>query len=316
MRVAVVDGMARTEPRHRPTLGVVPRCAVLLALTGLISLTSGCGRDTGKTTGKILVAAGIAPLADFARNVGGDLVEVELLVPPGSSPHTYQITARQMKFVSKASVLVLNGVNLEFWAEKVVDAADNPTLTVIRTADGLETINSAEGRGHLTSNPHVWLDPINAVHQVESIRDALVRADPAHKAEYRANARAYIEKLKRLDHDIRTEVNAFKSKEFIVFHPAWAYFARRYRLVQVAVIETSPGKQPSPSDLRRVIETARKLKAKAIFAEPQLSAKAAEVIAEEAGADVLFLDPLGRPPHYDYIQTMRGNLEQMSRALK
>ena len=292
------------------------RCVFPLALTALISIACGCQRHSHKATEKILVAASIAPLADFAKNVGGKLVEVELLVPPGSSPHTYQITPRQMKFVSKASVLVLNGVNLEFWAEKVVDAADNPTLTVIRAADGLETIDSAEGHGRSGSNPHVWLDPINAVHQVESIRDALVRADPAHKAEYAANAHEYIEKLKRLDQDIRTEVSTFKSKQFITFHPAWAYFARRYGLVQVAVIETGPGKEPSPSDLRRVIKTAGRLKAKAIFAEPQFSAKVAEVIAEEAGAEVLFLDPLGRPPHYDYIQTMRSNLKQISRALR
>lgn len=293
--------------------GIYP--ILLIVLIASVCLI-GCGREENKIGGRMEVAASIGPLYDFTRQVGGDLVEVSLLVPPGASPHTYQLTPDQMKLLSRASVLVLNGMNLEFWADKAVDAADNPKLIVVRTAEGLKTIDSAGDRDHAHGNPHVWLSPICAIHQVEAIRDALSRADRIHADVYKANARAYIEKLRRLDADIRARVGAFKTKGFVAFHPAWVYFARDYGLEQAAVIERSPGREPSPSEVADIVKVARSLKAKAIFAEPQFSPKAAEVIAEEADAKVLMLDPLGKPPNYDYIRTMRGNLDQMAKALE
>lgn len=264
----------------------------------------------------MIVAASIAPMADFAGNVGGDLVDVELLVPPGASPHTYQLDPEQMRLLSKASVLVLNGVNLEFWADKAIGGAENPKLIVVRTAEGLPLIGSPEDHIHEGGNPHVWLDPIYAIYQVQAIRDAFTKADPAHKSQYTANAADYIRKLRQLDADIRSQVRSFRHKRFVAFHPSWVYFARRYGLVQAAVIEESPGREPSPSHIREIVESAKRMHAKAIFAEPQFSPKAAQVIADEVGAKVLMLDPLGKPPDYDYVKTMRGNLKQMAEALR
>jgi len=299
------------------------RAGIGLAAALLPALfAAGCGRQPsslgklGTARGKMLVAAGIAPMASFAKEVGGDLVQVELMVPPGASPHTYQPQPDQMKFLSRASVLVLNGIKIEFWAEKAIEAADNPRLIVVRTADGLDIIDSRHDKEHPGGNPHVWLDPINAIHQVEAIRAAFIEADPRRRADYERNAAAFIAKLKRLDADIRAQVKMFKSRSFISFHPAWVYFARRYGLTEAATIERSPGREPSPAEIREVVDTARRIRAKAIFAEPQFSPKAAEVIAGETGARVLMLDPLGKPPDYDYIKTMRDDLAQMSRALK
>jgi zinc transport system substrate-binding protein len=264
----------------------------------------------------MLVAAGIAPMANFAREVGGDLVEVELMVAPGASPHIYQPQPDQMKMLSKASVLVLNGVKLEFWADKVVEAADNPKLIVVKTAEGLPIIESAHDQVHPGGNPHVWLDPTNAMRQVKAIRDAFAKADPAHARTYETNAERFIAELTELDADIRAQVKTFRSRSFISFHPAWVYFARRYGLREAAVIEKNPGREPSPSEIREVVDAARRIRARAIFAEPQFNPKAAEVIADETGAKVLLLDPLGKPPDYDYIKTMRANLAQMAEALR
>lgn len=296
---------------------IAPKHLVTLLLMSLVAASAvGCGHPARKPAGKMLVAASIAPLADFSRKVGGKLVEVKLLVPPGTNPHTYQIRPDEMEFLSNASVLVLNGIGLEFWADKAIDAAGNPKLIVVRAADGLKTIGSSEDAEHQLGNPHVWVDPVYAIRQVEAIRNAFIKADPAHKATYSANAEAYIKSLKQLDKDIRAEVRTFRSKEFVAFHPAWVYFAHEYGLHEAAVIQQSPGKEPTPLELENVIATVKKLKAKAIFAEPQYSPKAAEVVADETGAKVLFLDPLGQPPDYDYIATMRKNLRQMARALR
>ncbi len=288
--------------------------AILVAL-GIMACMSGCGKpETGQD--KMIVAASIAPLYYFSQQVGGDRVKVTLLVPPGSNPHTYQIQPNQMTDLSKASVLVLNGAGLEFWADRVVDAANNPKLIVTDTADGLHFIDEEAGHGHEHGNPHVWLDPVDAIHQVEKIRDAFVKANPQHAEEYRANADKLIERLNVLDEDIRAEVSGFRHKSFVTFHPTWTYFAHRYGLNQAAEIEPSPGKEPSPRDISQAIKIARKLKVRAIFAEPQMSPKAAQVVAEEAGAKVLLLDAFGQPPDYDYFTNMRDNLSKMAGALK
>jgi ABC-type Zn uptake system ZnuABC Zn-binding protein ZnuA len=125
-------------------------------------------------------------------------------------------------------VLVLNGIDLEYWADEVISAVANPDLIVVTTSDGLDILTD-EGR-ESSGNPHVWLSPLNAIHQVEAIRDALLEADPAGADAYRANADEYIAKLQVLDREIRQTVAAFSSREVIAFHAAWVYFARDYGL--------------------------------------------------------------------------------------
>jgi len=263
---------------------------------------------------RLPVVASILPLADFARQVGGDRVSVETLVPPGASPHAYELTPSQLRAVSQGRVLVLNGLGLEYWADEVISAAANPNLIVVTTSDGLDILANDDHES--SGNPHVWLSPMNAVHQVEAIRDGLLEADPAGADIYRANADEYIAELQVLDLEIRQAVTAFSHREFIAFHAAWVYFARDYGLQQVAVVESRPGQEPSPEEIAAIVDTARKIGARAIFAEPQYSSKAADVIAEESGAQVLFLNPLGLPPEYGYLDLMRYNLGEMIEALK
>jgi zinc transport system substrate-binding protein len=276
-------------------------------------LLAGIGAEGAGSADRILVAASIAPLADFVRQVGGSRVEVNTLVPPGASPHTYELKPSQVKQVSRARLLVLNGAGLEYWAEKLVRAAGNPALEIVDTSRGVPLLD-AGARG---ANPHIWLDVRQAMSQVKHIGEALVRADPGHAREYRANAARYLAALEGLDREIEAEVNTWERRQFIAFHPAWVYFGRRYGLEQVAVIERSPGHEPSPKELAQIVETARRIGARAIFAEPQLSPKAAEAIARESGARVLFLDPLGSSlPDQTYFGMMRHNVAQMAAALR
>jgi zinc transport system substrate-binding protein len=285
----------------------------VLLLASILTACSGAAAPA-PVESRLLITASILPLADFARQVGGDRVQVETLVPPGASPHTYELTPAQLKSVSQARVLVLNGVGLEFWADKIISAANNPNLIVVQTAEGLNII--AGDKDETGGNPHVWLSPPNAMHQVEMIRDALIRTDPAGADVYRANAERYIGELRALDKEIRDTVTTFSTRKFIAFHAAWAYFAREYGLEQTAVVERMPGQEPSPAEIAAIVRAASAIGAKAIFAEPQFSAKAAQVIAEESGAKVLFLNPLGQPPNYRYLDLMRYNLGEIGKALK
>jgi ABC-type Zn uptake system ZnuABC Zn-binding protein ZnuA len=291
---------------------------VLLALAagraGPAGGAAGASGEAPRPSPPLVVAASILPLADFARQVGGDRVTVSVLVPPGASPHTYEPTPAQLVLLSRARVLVLNGVGLEFWADKVIAAAHNPRLIVVRTAAGLPLLSGPPDEPG--GNPHVWLSPRDAIHQVLAIRDALIRADSAGAGPYRVNAERYVAELTALDAEVRDTVATFRSHAFIAFHPAWAYFARDYGLTEAAVIEPSPGREPSPAQIAHIIQTAKAIGARAIFAEPQYPTKAAQVIAGETGATVLLLDSLGRPPTYEYLPTMRYDLAQMARALR
>ncbi len=296
-------------PKRRASQGILLLISLALAL-------SACGgtAESGKQNGRLRVVASITPLADFARQVGGNRVQVEVLVPAGASPHTYELTPAQLKAVTRARVLILNGVGLEFWADKVISSADNPNLMVVTASDGIKILAGDEDSPG--GNPHTWLSPLKAMFQVEKIRDAFAKADPAGAEVYRRNADKYLQELRALDQEIRREVAGFSSRRFIAFHAAWSYFAADYGLEEAGVVESRPGQEPSPAEIADIIRKAREIKARAIFAEPQFSSKAAETIADETGIRVLMLNPLGRPPDYGYIDMMRFNLSQISLALR
>lgn len=287
----------------------------IVAMMALVVLGS-CASQSLAPSEETLVAVSIAPLADFVRQVGGDRVQVELLVPPAASPHTYELVPSQLRALSQARLLVLNGVGLEFWSDKVVAAAGNPDLQVVDTSVGLEILAGDEHEDHASGNPHVWLSIPNAIHQVQRIRDALSEADLAGAEVYSDNAERYIAELEALHADFLQRAAAFSSRQIVTFHASWDYFARDYGLEVAAVVETTPGKEPSPAEIQDLVETAKRIGARAIFAEPQFSPKAAEVIAAESGAQVLFLNPLGFPPDYNYVDMMRANFAEVERALK
>lgn len=271
---------------------------------------------------KLRVVASIAPLADFARQVGGDKVRVMLLLPPGASPHTFEPTPKMMLEIINTDIFIKIGAGLEFWADRFVTAAGRK-IDIVEASKGIELIgdHGSEKRGkhtgHGTADPHIWLDPISAVKIVEKISEAFSKTDPPNAAYYRLNSSAYINKLKDLDREIAQKTGNFRAREYVTFHPAWNYFSRRYDLKVAAVIEEGPGKEPTPKHLAKILSELRRIKARIVFAEPQFSSRIAEVIAREAGAKVLFLDPLGgQEGRETYIETMRHNVSVMEKAMR
>ncbi|MDI7277044.1 MAG: metal ABC transporter substrate-binding protein [Anaerolineae bacterium] len=289
------------------------RRLALLLLALASTLLAGCAPGTSGA-GPIRVAVSIPPLADMVRQIGGDRVTVVELVPPGASVHTYEPSPRQVEFVSRAHLLVLNGVNLEFWAPKVIDAANNPRLQVVYAAEGLPILQQEREEG---GNPHVWLSPPLAIRQAGRIRDAMINADPGERSTYEANAARYLAELEALDEEVRAETARWTHRHFVAFHAAWIYFAQTYGLEQVAVIEESPGREPSPEYVAGIVQLIRKYDVPAVFAEPQLPTKAAEAVAAEAGVPVIVLDPLGGVEgRRTYVELLRYNLQQMAQALR
>lgn len=284
---------------------------------------------------KIPVVASIFPIADMVRQVGGGHVEVSVVVPSGASPHTFEPRPSLVKKISAARLYFMIGAGFETWSGRFINASARPPETVV-LSEGLSLIRGADlshrhgedsGRDGIralhgptdAANPHIWLDPVHAVKMVAKIVSALARSDGARKAEYEQNGRRYTAELEALDRLISARVALFRIRKYVAFHPAWDYFARRYGLVSVGIIESAPGRNPTPKQIGKIIAEIRAHRIDAIFAEPQLNPKAAEVIAGEAGVRVLLLDPMGGadiPGRSSYLDLMRYNLNILQEAMQ
>jgi zinc transport system substrate-binding protein len=257
---------------------------------------------------KVRAFVSILPQKYFVQRIGGDLVDVDVLVLPGANPHMYEPTPRQMTALTKAQVYFAIGVNLEdVWLPKLVDA--NRDLLVVRTQEGVKKLPMAahhhdDGDEHEAGHeehadhdhgildPHIWLDPVRVKTIARNTCAGLVRVDPAHRAEYEANLAAFLKDLDNLNATIAkilAPVPADK-RTFMVFHPAWGYFAKRYGLTQVPI--EAGGSEPSARHLAEIIEHGRELGVSVVFVQPQFSQRSADVIASELKAKVEPLDPL------------------------
>jgi zinc transport system substrate-binding protein len=288
----------------------------------------GCA-DSPPSSDRIKVTVSIFPLADIVKNVGGDRVEVELLIPPGASPHVFEPPPEAFREFAKTRLFVVVGAGLEFWAERLISATADKPPVVIRAAEGVDLIQLDDhGREHRPdhyhqhqpdANPHVWLDPLVAKSLAQRVAQALVQLDPEHADQYQARLAAYGERLDTLDQTIREAVEKFQITKYVAFHPAWSYFARRYGLVEMGVIQESPGREPTPKHLHRIIQAIEDYQIRAVFTEPQLNPRAAAVIASEAAVEVLILDPLGGSDltgRDSYVGLMEYNLRIMQEAMQ
>jgi zinc transport system substrate-binding protein len=285
----------------------IPILALLLAatiLSGCISQDdSSSTAPSGNASGRIEVAATIAPLGDLVKAVGGEKVAVTIVVPPGAEPHTFEPTPSLMVDVAKADLYVMNGAGLEFWMDKLLEA--NKRMVVIDSSQGIALLRESEDE----IDPHLWLSLRNAAVQVDNICSGLIEVDSQNKDYYIKNRDDYLEKLKALDEELNRTFAGKKIKIFVVQHPAWTYFARDYGLSQVPLMEGE--KEPGPKYLVKVIELARKNNITAIFVEPQFNPKSAEVIAREMNADIVVLDPLAA----NYLDNMRNVSREIAKSL-
>ncbi len=284
------------------------RRSTIVVVVFLILLTAcGCTAPPHDGGGKMGVAVSILPLAEFVERVGGDKVNVKVLIPSGASSHTYEPKPSEMVDAAGAQIFFKVGVGLEAFEDKLIQV--NSNLSVVDTSAGLSLLEgSSEHDGALEYDPHVWLSVRNAGKMVENICSALSAADPENSDYYVQNREDYIAELDILDAELQASTSSMTVKKFIVFHPAWSYFARDYGLEQIAI--EVEGKEPGPKDIMEVVETAKQNNIKVIFASPQFSTKTAEVISREIGGGVILIDPLEK----NYTANMRYVAAEMSKA--
>ncbi|MBL6956575.1 MAG: zinc ABC transporter substrate-binding protein [Chlorobium phaeobacteroides] len=253
----------------------------------------------------IRVVTSIEPLSFFVKRVGGDRVHVAVMVPPGANPHSYEPRPAQMAETAKAHLFVKAGSGIEFelaWMNKLI--ALRSTMTVCNASQdvGLREMserNHGHTHEHSRSDPHFWLSPDNAILIARNVERSLVALDPVHADEYAENLRKLEAQLISLKREITRKLSGIKNRSFMVFHPAWGYYAAAFNLKQIAAEEE--GKELTPKKMQSVIRQARAEGVRVVFVSPTFSTLQAETIAREIGGVTRPVDPLSG----EYIANLR-----------
>lgn len=297
-----------------------------------------------ETKPKIRIVTTIFPFADWAKNIGGDKVDVVCLLPPGASPHTYELTTKDVKVIQQADILIYNGLEVDEWVSKFVEKSARKGLIKLALAEQLpvapmpKLIEEEEADGHegheADADHHddvdneadhhhhhhsfagcgMWLDPMRAVRMVDLIAGAIIQVDPVNKDYYQDCAKHYFAQLDRLDREYRRKLTGMKGG-VVCMHDAMIYVFRRYNVEVYGILEPYPGKEPSVEYLRKLTQAIAGRPLRCVISEPQLSPKPANVLAEQLKAPVLVLDPIGGigiSGRDSYIGLMTYNLKQLT----
>jgi len=315
--------------------------AALAAIATLIPLAMVATVYTGRPAlqdrqeqEKITVVASFYPLYEFASKVVGDRAEVSSLVPAGVEPHDWEPTAEDISRGRTADVLIINGAGFERWIN------DLGAKFVVNTSEGIEFNYEEEenevgtagehwhegdntGEGGNRVNPHIWLDPMLAKHQIDEIRDAMARSDPANADYYNQNADRFIAELDSLDAFIRSELASCNKLDFIAFHDAFIRFSERYGLRQHSIQGVSPEGEILPQTIQRIIELANGLDINVIYSEDLIDSRLADTIANEIpDGKVLVLSPIEGVSEEEqaagigYLDKMKQNIENLKEGLE
>ncbi len=259
------------------------------------------------------VISSFYPLYEFAQQVGQDKVNVQLLVPEGVEPHDWEPTIQDVLQMQKSDLIIINGFGFENWVESLEEM--NYQGIVVDTSDEIIKNENDKNLILASGDPHIWLNPILAKTQVQTIADAFSKSDPQNQKIYQKNAQNYIFELDKLDSKIRNDL-ASCSQDFIAFHDAFSYFAYEYDLHQHTIISSNdPHAEPTAKTLENIINTARELKLEIIFTEDTTDPRISDVVANEIGGKILVLSPLEISGNGNYISRMTKNLDNLKEAL-
>jgi zinc transport system substrate-binding protein len=264
------------------------------------------------------VFVSVLPLQTFVEKVGGPHVVVQALVRPGYNPQTYDPTPQQISALAKADLYIRAGVPFEHaWMDRIRSA--NPDMPILDARAGIALREMDKHRhGPVQTHhdhwhehdPHVWTSPLLVKQMIGTIRDTFSELDPSHSADYSSNHDAFVLELDRLDRDIRALLEPLGQRQFMVFHPAWGYFADTYGLVQVPI--EHEGKEPGGRALARLIDQAKAEKIRVIFVQPQFDERQARQVARAIGGGVIAVDPLAQ----DYCNNLRQVAQQFAEVLR
>ena len=260
---------------------------------------SACNTSVKEKDNTDTIMVSVLPQKYFVEQIAGEHFNVNVMIPPGASPVTYEPTPKQMKELSNSFVYFRIG-HIEFeksWMKKLMSV--NPEMQVLdlsKNADLIKPENehdhdhSHDGHHHHGVDPHIWTSPKEVKKQVEIIYNYLIKEKPELKEEFKGNYTKFIKEVDSLDNYISKSLSPFQGRKFLIFHPALSYIARDYGLEQISI--EIDGKEPTPANIQKIIEIAKKEEIKIVFVQKQFSTHNAEVIAREINGSVIQIDPL------------------------
>ncbi|MDD2888090.1 MAG: zinc ABC transporter substrate-binding protein [Aliarcobacter sp.] len=278
------------------------------------------------------LSVSILPQKYFLEKIVKDKYEINVMVKPGASPHTYEPKSSQMKSLVASKVYFYTGVSFEqVWLDKFKQSAKDTVF--VDSTDGIEKMemakhehhdeneknsdaknhdheNEHEEHDHSGLDPHVWLDPNLVKIQAKNIYETMVKVDSVNADFYKTNYEEFLKEIDALDENIKTILEPYKEKAFMVFHPSWGYFAKRYNLEEISIeIE---GKEPKPAELVELMDEAKKHNIKIIFSSPQFSQKSALAISKNIQATVISIDPLAQ----NWSENLLNSAKQIANSYK
>ena len=286
-------------------------CSSIFFIGLITALLTGCIDNS--STENIGVLVTIVPQEEMLEFIGGEYVDVTVMVPAGESPHSFEPTPDQMTKVAQASAYFKVGSGVEFELVHIDTILEqNSDLKVFDCSKNIIIVSFNEHYGqeehhedHEGTDSHIWTSPVNFKKMAEVVYDGLVEIDPVHQEEYYSNYQAYISELDDLHTNISNILQPYGNKSFMVYHPAWGYFGDTYNIKQIAIEEG--GKQPGPAGVAAIIEQAKNESITVIFVAPQFDTSSAETIANEINGNVVFANPLMT----DYKSTILQLAEDM-----
>ena len=299
--------------------------ALLTALALVLGCLSGCSPRREEAGFRVVTS--FYPVYIMALNITEGIEGVSVDNMAGQQTgclHDYQLQNRDMQNLETADVFVINGAGMESFLSKVLEQL--PELPVVDSSEGISFLYE-EGHSHEGEedhdhqdeepNAHIWVSISNYIQQVENITQSLMELDAAHSAQYAANGAAYVEKLTALRDKMHRELDGLPHREIVTFHEAFPYFAQEFDLHIAAVVNREPDSQPSARELADTIRLIRETGVQSVFAEPQYSESAAQIISQESGATLYLLDPgvTGEETPDAYLNAMEKNLEILKEAL-
>jgi len=277
--------------------------------------------DKARVDQRIVVSTSFYPLYFFASKITADKADVYNITPAGAEPHDYEPTAQDITKIESSKLLILGGGKLESWGDKIREILSGSDTKIIEVSNGLANKVMTED-GETVVDPHIWLSPVLAKKEIDSITLALKEVDPINAGFYEANAMDLKVKMDNLDQEFRSGLISCKKSDIITSHAAFSYLAEEYGLKQVAISGLSPDQEPSLKEMAEVAKLAKDNDIKYIFFESLVSSRLSDTIAKEIGAKTLVLNPLEGltkddiKDGKDYFSEMRKNLSNLRIALE
>ncbi len=287
--------------------------------------------QAGEDGRRLKVAATLFPYYDFTRQIAGDLVDLELVIPAGMDSHSFEPTPAHMRTIQEADVLICNGGSMEQWVSQVLDAIDTSSMTVVTMMDYVDAVEEEivegmedEEHGHEAEyDEHIWTSPVNAMAITKVIAEALAEADPAHEAEYMAGQEAYLKELQQVHEDF-LQVTAQRKRDMIVVADKFPfrYLTEEYGLTYRAAFSgCSTDTEPSARTIAYLIEQVKQRQIPAVYYLELSSPRVAEIICEETEAEPLLLHSCHNVTRAQldggvtYVELMKGNVENLRKGL-